>query len=146
MVVVLPLHITAEPGVAVTVGVALTVMVLVAVLVQPDALVPLTVYVVVARGAAVSGVPVEALRPDAGDQEYVTPPPALTVVDAPRQIDVAPPPAVIAGKALTVIVLVAVLVQPAALVPVTVYVVVVAGVAVTGVPVVALKSVAGDQA
>ena len=67
IVVVVPVHIAALPGVAVTVGSGLTVIVLLAVLVQPvDVLVPVTVYVVVTVGDAVSGVPVEALKPEVG--------------------------------------------------------------------------------
>ena len=58
---------------------------------------------------------------------------------------VAPPLITIVGNGLTVIDRIVVLVQPAALVPVTVYVVVVVAVQVTGEPVVALKPVAGNH-
>jgi hypothetical protein len=54
-------------------------------------------------------------------------------------------PPLITGVVLTVTVTVAVLVQPAADVPVTVYVVVDAGFALTVAPVVADKPVEGDQ-
>lgn len=120
IVVFEPLHNEDEPGVAVTVGVVLTVIVLLAVLIQPVALVPVTVYVVVVSGVAVTGVPVVALRPVAGDHEYVDAPPALIVVELPLQIVVTPPPVVTVGNDNTAIARTAVSVQPAALVPVIV--------------------------
>ena len=63
-----PLHIDEETGVTVRTGSALTVIVLVAVLTQPDALVPVIVYVVVAVALQVTVAPVDAIRPVAGDQ------------------------------------------------------------------------------
>lgn len=68
----------------------------------------------------VTAAPVDALRPVAGDHAYVLAPLAPSVVDEPAHIVVAPPVAVTVGNALTVIVVVAVLLQPAALVPVSV--------------------------
>jgi hypothetical protein len=66
------------------------------------------------------------------------------VVDEPVQIAILEP-ALIAGKLFTVTVFAAVLLQPEALVPVTVYVVVIEGVAVTLAPLVAESPVAGNQ-
>ena len=74
---------------------------------------------VVADGLAVTPAPVVAERPVAGVQEYVEPPVAVKVVDDPLQI-ATPEPALIAGRAFTVTVTDDVLLQPDALVPVTV--------------------------
>ena len=63
-----PLHIDEETGVTVRTGSALTVIAWVAVLTQPDTLVPVIVYVVVAVALQVTVAPVDALRPVAGDQ------------------------------------------------------------------------------
>jgi hypothetical protein len=52
-------------------------------------------------GLAVTLEPVEAERPDAGDQEYVVPPVAVIVVDEPLQI-ATPVPALMVGIAFTV--------------------------------------------
>jgi hypothetical protein len=60
-----PIHIVAGEAVAVTVGKGLTVNVTVAVLVHPE-VVPVTVYVVVAPGAAVTDAPVVTLKPVLG--------------------------------------------------------------------------------
>lgn len=87
--------------------------------------------------------PVDALRPVAGDHTYVLAPLAAIVVDEPAHIVVTPPVAVTVGTGLTEIVVDAVLLQPAALVPVTVYVRVVVVVHTTDDPVVALSAVAG---
>lgn len=108
------------PPPVVTVGNVFTVIARVAVLLHPAALTPVTVYVVVTVGVAVKGVPVLALRPVVGDQEYVAPPVAPIVVDEPVHIEVAPPVVAMVGNALTVMVLVAVLLQPLPLMPVTV--------------------------
>jgi len=99
--------------------------------------------VVVEAGLAVTVVPVVALNPVAGDQLYDDAPLAVNVVLPPGQM--AAEGQVIVGKGLIVTVVVPVPTQPAALVPVIVYVVVAAGFAVTLVPVVALNPVAGDQ-
>ena len=69
-------------GVIVTVGNGFTVTVTVAVLLHP-AVVPVTVYVVVAPGLAVTVAPVVADSPVAGDQLYVVAPVAVSVVAAP---------------------------------------------------------------
>jgi hypothetical protein len=63
-----PLQMEGAEGVLVTVGRGFTVTVTVVVLVQPAALTPVTVYVVVAVGEAVTAAPVVALNPVAGDQ------------------------------------------------------------------------------
>ena len=56
-----------------------------------------------------------------------------------------PPPVVTVGNVFTLIARVDVLLHPAALTPVTVYVVVIVGVAVNGVPVLELRPVVGDH-
>ena len=63
-----PLHIDEETGVTVRTGSELTVIDWVAVFTQPDALVPLIVYVVVVAALQVTVAPIDALRPVAGDQ------------------------------------------------------------------------------
>ena len=87
--------------------------------------------------------PVVALNPVAGDHVYVEAPVAVSVVLEPLQMVAAG--TLMVGNGLTVTVTVVVPTQPAAEVPVTVYVVVVVGFAVTLAPVVALNPVAGDQ-
>ena len=113
--------------------------------VQPLASVPVTVYVVVEVGLAVTVVPVVALSPVAGDQMYVTAPDAVSVaVCCPTHI-AGGAGTEITGSGLTFTVTCVDAVQPLASVPVTVYVVVEVGLAVTVVPVVALSPVAGDH-
>ena len=56
---VLPIHNTTGLLVAVTVGFAFTVNVMVVVFVQPEALAPVTVYVVVTVGDTLTGVPIK---------------------------------------------------------------------------------------
>ena len=141
MLVLAPVHIDTLPDVL-TVGSALTVTVSDAVFVQPFAAVPVTVYVVVTVGVAVTGVPVVALKPVAGPHTYVAAPPALSEVELPMQL-LTLPEVVTVGSGLTVTVTLPVLVQPPASVPVTVYVIVTVGVAVTEAPVVALNAVDG---
>jgi len=63
--VLAPLHIVAFADVIV--GTGFTVTVTVVEPMQPEAVVPFTVYVVVAAGFAVTLVPVVALNPVAGD-------------------------------------------------------------------------------
>ena len=99
---------------------------------------------VVTVGVAVTGVPVVALNPVAGLHTYVPAPLAVKFVDDPVHI-LTLPDVLTVGSGLTVTVTLAVFVQPLTSVPVTVYVVVTVGVAVTGVPVPALKPVAGLQ-
>jgi len=136
-----PVHIV-EDEVSVTVGVVLTVIVTVAVL-EHAPVVPVTVYVVVAPGVAVTFEPVVALKPPAGDHVYVVAPPATNGVELPEHIEL-DGVTVTVGVGFTVIVTVAVLLQ-APVVPVTVYVVVDAALLITLVPVVWFKPVAGDQ-
>ena len=100
--------------VAVTVGNKLTVIIVVAVLVQPAALVPVTVYVAVAVGIKLTPLVTPPL------QVYVVAPPPFNETAEPAQTDDAVAVEVTVGNKLTVIVVVAVFVQPAVLVPVTV--------------------------
>jgi len=89
----------------------------VAVLVQPVAVnVPVTVYVVVAKGDTVIDAPLN----EPGIHVYEFAPVPVMVTDNPRQIAVADVVVPVVGNGLTVIVLVAVVIQPVALVPVTV--------------------------
>lgn len=97
----------------------------------------------VTAGFAVTLVPVVDDNPVAGDHVYVEAPVAVNVVLDP--IHIAAGGTVIIPLAFTVTIAVVVETQPAALVPVIVYVVVAAGVALTLVPVVALKPVDGDH-
>lgn len=120
----------------VTVGKGLTVTVTVFVFVQPFASVPVTVYVVVEVGFAVTMAPVVADKPVAGLHVYVEAPDAVRETLPPIQIAGAEGVTVIVGFGFTVTVTVAVFTQPLALVPETVYVVVVVGPAVTVAPVV----------
>lgn len=112
-----PLQIEAEPTATDVNG---TVMVLVAVLVQPLAFRPVTVYVLEAVVLQVTVVAVVEFNPVAGLQVYDVPPAAVIVVELPLHIVAEPAVVVIVGKAFTVIVRVAVPVQPVALIPVTV--------------------------
>jgi hypothetical protein len=114
-----PVHIVADEGVMLTVGSGFTVMVTVVKFVQPAAVVPVTVYVVVAPGVAVTVAPVVWLSPVAGDQVYVAAPLAVKLVDPPMQIVDEEGVTVIVGTGFTVTVTVAVPVQPLAVVPVT---------------------------
>jgi len=118
-----PEHIVDGDADAVTVGVGFTVTVTDFVPVQPSALVPVTVYVVVLVGDTVLELPVPRLF----DQLYVLAPPAVNVDDEPEHIVDGDAEAVTVGVGLTVTVTDFVPVHPSALVPVTVYVVVVVG-------------------
>jgi len=95
----------------VIVGNGFTVTVAFAILAQPAALVPVTVYVFVDVGFAVTLEPVVADKPGDGDQVYVTPPVAVNTVDDPLHMAI-PLPALITGKGFTVTVTDAVLLQP----------------------------------
>jgi len=106
-------------------------------------LVPVTVYVFVVAGLAVTAAPVVALNPVAGLHEYVVAPLAVRLTGLPPEHIVAEGGVTVTvGVGLTVITTDCVSLQPP-LTPVTVYVVVVAGVAVTPAPVVVLRPVAG---
>ena len=69
MPVELPLQIAAATGVTVIAGSGLTAIAALALAVQPDALVPVTVYVVLVPAVQATVAPVVALRPAAGAQE-----------------------------------------------------------------------------
>jgi len=79
-----PLHIVSVPLMLVTTPLS-TVIVILSVFVQPPAPVPVTVYVVVTVGLAVTFVPIVALNPAAGDQLYVVAPVAVIVFPAPPE-------------------------------------------------------------
>lgn len=116
----------------VTVGKLFTVTVPVAVELQPFAS-PVTVYVVVLVGVAVTVAPVVEANVGSAVQIYPVAPLAVSVADCPTQIAVLF--TVTTGKGVTVTVTVAVPVHEF-VVPITVYVVVEAGLAVTVEPVV----------
>ena len=106
-------------------GIGFTVTVATAVFKHPTASVPVTVYEVVVVGETVIGFVVSP-----PDHEYVDPPLAVNVADAPEHIVVEF--TVMIGFGPIVTVATAVLTQPAASVPVTVYDVVEIGVTVIG--------------
>ena len=108
-----PLQITDVPEML-AVGNGFTVTVLVAVAVQPLLFVTVTVYVASAVGLTLMNDAVEPLL-----HKYVPPPVAVNVVLAPLQITFVPVMLAV-GNGFTVTVLVAVAVQPLALVTVTV--------------------------
>src|SRR6185312_11459937 len=131
------------------VGFGFTVTVTCCVAEQPEDVVPVTVYVVVLVGLAVTLAVFVALNPVDGLHVYVPPPPAplaVSTTEPPLQYVVEPVGVmVIVGLGLTVIgTVTGALVHPP-VVPVTEYVVELGGLAVTGVPVVALNPVEGDQ-
>jgi hypothetical protein len=111
--------------------------------VHPFTSVPVTVYVMVDVGFAVTVAPVVALKSVAGLHAYVLAPLAVSGVDCPLQIDA--DVTEITGNGFTVTVTCVDDVHPFTSVPVTVYVEVEVGLAVTLVPVVALSPVAGDH-
>jgi hypothetical protein len=123
-------------------GFGLTVTCVVCVPTHPLAVVPVTVYVVVTVGFAVTVAPLTEDNPVAGDQVYVEAPPALKGEDAPLQIvgDVTDN-VVVVTTTLTVLEAV----QPLAAVPVSVYIVLVTGQTV-GESVAPPDETAGDQA
>jgi len=142
LVPVPPLHMLAEAGVTITVGVLLTVIVTVCVLVQLP-VVPVTVYVVVIPGLAVTDAPTVPLNPAAGAHVYVEAPLAVRFVPLPPvHMLAAAGVTVTVGVGFTVTTTVAASEQ-LPVVPVTVYDVVTVGLAVTLAPTVALNPVAG---
>ena len=100
--VLAPEQIVCAAGVAVATGVSFTVTVTVPVLTHPFASVPVTVYVVVVVGLAVTAAPVVADNPVEGLHVYVLAPLAVKLILLPVQIVGADGVMVIAGKALTV--------------------------------------------
>jgi len=127
-------------GDSVITGIGFTVTVTWAVAVHPNAS-PVTVYVVVEEGFAVTLVPVVALNAVDGLHEYVLAPPAVNVVDCPAQ-RVTAGETVTTGTGLTITVTCAEPVHPL-MSPMTVYVVVLAGVDVTDEPVELLNEAEG---
>jgi hypothetical protein len=111
---------------------------------QPLLSVPVTVYVVVEAGLAVTGEPVDELKSFEGDQEYVVAPPAVRVALCWPAHIAGGVVTVTTGSGFTVTVTCPVAVHPFE-VPVTVYIVVEVGLAVTGEPMVELNPVAGDH-
>ena len=95
----------------VTVGKVFTVIVTVAVFVHPLELVPVTVYVVVVVGLAVTVAPVVELNPVDGVHAYVVAPLAVRLVEFPVHILVLDE-TVTVGNEFTVTVFVATLVHP----------------------------------
>jgi len=114
-----PLQIEFVP-VTPTVGREFTVTATVVVLEQPLKSVPVTVYVVLAVGDAVTETPVVEESPVDGLQEYEFAPAAVSVVDFPLQIAADAGETVIVGFWLTVRAIVLVFIHPLASVPVTV--------------------------
>ena len=84
-------------------GNGFTVRVMLCVLVQPEELVPVTMYVTVLPGLAVTLAPVVALNPVAGDHAYVLAPETFRVVVFPAQM-VFVPEIVSVGNGFTVMV------------------------------------------
>lgn len=133
---------TSEEATAVAPGSTVTTDV--AVPVQPP-LSPVTVYVVVVVGEAVTVAPVVPLNPVAGDQLYVLAPLAVKVALLPAHMVTLAGVTETVGTVFTVTTTVVDPEHPP-VVPVTVYVVVAVGEAVTVAPVVPLKPVEGDHA
>src|SRR5438445_202891 len=94
----------------VTTGFETTVTVVVSESKHPFASVPVTVYEVVTVGLAVTGLPLELLKPVPGVHVYVAAPLAVNVVEAPLQIN--PLLTVTVGKGFTTTVVVAKFAQP----------------------------------
>jgi len=116
-----PVQIVVALAVIVALGALTTVTVTWSVFTHPFASVPVTVYVVVAVGFAVTAAVFVALKPVEGDHAYVDAPVAVKLALEPLQI-VASTPALTVGRALTVTVVTAdVAEQPFAFVTVTLY-------------------------
>lgn len=133
-----------DVALTVVVGKGLTVTVTVVVFEQPLALVPVTTYVDVTVGFAVTVDPEVVFNPVDGDHVYVDAPLAVNVVLVPLHIAEGVGAETV-GSGNTVTTAVLVFVHPLAFVPVIVYVDVAVGFAVTLAPVVALNPVAGDH-
>lgn len=134
-----------EPGVTVvvTLRAGLTVTLIVVLPLQPPEI-PDMVYVVVDAGLAVTVAVLVALSPVAGLQVYVVAPLAVKLTPVPPiQMFAEGGVIVTVRDEPTITLTVWVPVQPATLVPVTVYVVVTVGLAITVAPVVVLNPVAG---
>jgi hypothetical protein len=140
-----PSHTAGFAGDTVIAGLLITVTTTVVDAVQPLALVPTGVYVVVTLGDAVTVAPVELFNPVDGDQVYVAAPLAVSMVALPVQINVEAGFTVITGGGIILTVAVAVSVQPALSDASTVYVVFIAGCAVFTAPVDEFKLLDGDQ-
>jgi hypothetical protein len=112
--------------------------------VHPEALLPITVYVAVNGGEAITVDPVELLSEDEGVHVYVEAPDAIMVSDPPEQM-LPDDEAVILmlGEGLIDIFTLSFPAHPLPLIPVTTYVIAVVGVAITTAPVVALNPVDG---
>jgi hypothetical protein len=87
---------------------------------HPLASVPVTIYVVLIVGSAVTVIPDPEVNPVVGLQEYEVPPPAVSSTDCPLQRTGADGLAVITGNGFTVTVTLVVLLHPLASVPVMV--------------------------
>lgn len=109
-VALLPEQIVVEEPVTDTTGDGVTATVIDAVSLQLP-LEPIIVYVVLAVGEAVTDEPVEALRPDAGDQVNVPAPLALRVALVPEQIVSFDEVTATEGIGVTVMVIVCISVQ-----------------------------------
>ncbi len=111
---------------------------------HPKAPVPITVYVVVVLGFAITMAPMVSLKPDEGlHKNVLAPPPAFKITESPKHIDEADDEMLIPGNEFTATVITLVLEQPSELVPVIVYVVVEDGFAVTVDPTESLNPVEG---
>ena len=84
----LPEQIVAGVAVGAIIGLFATVTNAVAIAVQPTPSVPVTVYVVVVKGLAVTLAPVVADNPVDGDQVYVCAPKAVNVIPAPPGLQI----------------------------------------------------------
>jgi PII-like signaling protein len=139
-----PLQPTFVIDVVVSDGTGLTETVTIDKLTHPRLFVPVTVYVVLVVGAAVTLGPDVADRPVAGDHANVAAPVAVSTVDEPVQIATSIP-AMTRGNGFTMTVTIAGVLHPPLVIAVTVYVVVTVGVAVTLAPDVEERSAAGDH-
>jgi hypothetical protein len=114
-----PAHIDDLAVVALTVGNAFTVTVTCCVSLQPNVVLPITVYVVLIIGVATGEAQFVQDNPVEGVHAYVFAPDAVIVVELPKHIALLPP-AFTTGLGLTVTVTIPVSLQPLAVVPVTI--------------------------